>query len=241
MKRSTRRLCTIALAVAMAGVFACGGKSPTPSGPDSTSGSSAGGSGSGPGGGSGAGSNGGGSSGGGTSSPATGSLAINLTDSPFSDAKALLVTFSEVNVHRADGDSWQTMPFASGGGSRTCDLKKLQGQTDVLGVGSLPAGHYTQVRLVVSSANIYFDNASSGPACAPTIATPPGKSAPVDIPSGEVKLNHEFTITGSATTMLLDFDGDQSIKQTGSSNGNGKGNSNTKYMMTPVIRIVSVQ
>src|SRR5438067_11462216 len=109
-------------------------------------------------------------------------------------------------VHRADGAAWQTMPFASGVGTRTCDLKKLQGQTDVLGVGPLAADH-TQVRLVVSSANIYFDNASSGPACAPTIAAPAGKSAPVDVPSGEVKLNHEFTITASATTMLLDFDG----------------------------------
>jgi hypothetical protein len=170
-------------------------------------------------------------------------LAINITDSPFSDAKALLVTFSQVNVHRTDGDSWQSMPFASGGASRTCDLKKLQGRTDVLGVGSLPAGHYTQVRLVVSSAAIYFDNQSSGPACAPTIAAPSGKSASVDVPSGEVKLNHEFTIASSASTMLIDFDGDRSIKQTGSDNGNGngKGNSSPKYMMTPVIRVVSVQ
>jgi len=215
-----------------AGVLACGGASHSPSGPDSTSGGSGG-----------AGGNGasGGSNGGGSSSSVTGSLAINITDSPFSDAKALLVTFAEVNVHRSDGDSWQTMPFASGGASRTCDLKKLQGRTDVLGVGPLPAGHYTQIRLVVSSANIYFDNQSGGPACAPAIAAPSGKSAPVDVPSGEVKLNREFTIAGSATTMLLDFDGDQSIKQIGSSNGNGKGNSNTKYMMTPVIRIVSVQ
>jgi hypothetical protein len=131
------------------------------------------------------------------------------------------------------------MPFASGGGSRTCDLKKLQGHTDVLGVGPLAAGHYTQVRLVVSTANIYFDNPSSGPACAPAIAAPAGKSASVDVPSGEVKLNHQFTIASSASTMLIDFDGDRSIKQTGSGNGNGKGNS--KYMMTPVIRVVSVQ
>jgi hypothetical protein len=232
MDRSTLRFVRIALAVTTAGVLACGGGTPTPSGPDSTSGSSGAGSGSG---------SGGGSNGGGSTSPGTGSLAINITDSPFSDAKALLVTFSEVTVHRTDGDSWQTVPFASGGSSRTCDLKKLQGQTDVLGVGPLAAGHYTQIRLVVSRANIYFDNASSGPACAPTIAPPSGKDAPVDVPSGEVKLNHEFTITGSASTMLIDFDGDRSIKQTGSDNGNGKGNSNTKYMMTPVIRIVSVQ
>lgn len=177
---------------------------------------------------------------------ANGSLAIHLTDSPFSDAKALLVTFNAVSVHRADGDSWQTINFTSGG-QRTCDLKKLNGPVDVLGVGSLPAGKYTQVRLVVASANIYFDNPSAGSACASSIAPPAGASAPVDIPSGEVKLNHEFTLTTAASTMLLDFDGDQSIHQTGSGNGNGNGNgqgksgSNTKYMMSPVIRVVSVQ
>jgi hypothetical protein len=243
-----RRFIAVATPLLIAGVLACGGTT-NPTGASSTGGATTS-----PGNGSGGGSNGsgsngsgsngsgsnGGSSGGSSSSPATGSLAIRITDSPFTDAKALLVTFSEVNVHRSDVDSWQTVPFASGT-SRTCDLKKLQGPTDVLGVGSLPAGHYTQVRLVVSSANIYFDNPSSGPACAPSIAAPAGKSASVDVPSGEVKLNHEFTITSGATTMLLDFDGDQSVKQTGSDNGNGKGNSNTKYLMTPVIRIVSVQ
>ena len=177
-----------------------------------------------------------------------GSLAIHLTDSPFSDAKAMLVTFNGVSVHRADGDSWQTIPFVSGG-QRTCDLKKLNGPVDVLGVGSLPVGKYTQVRLLVASGNIYFDNPSVGSACAPSIAPPAGASAPVDIPSGEVKLNHEFTLTTAGSTMLLDFDGDQSVHQTGSGNsgGNGKGNgqgksgSNTKYMMSPVIRVVSVQ
>jgi len=227
MESWLRRFIALATTLVVGGVLACGGTT-NPTGPASTGGATTGGNS--------GGSNGGGSDGGATS-PVTGSLSIRITDSPFSDAKALLVTFSEVNVHRTDGDAWQTIPFVSGS-SRTCDLKKLQGPTDVLGVGSLPAGHYTQVRLVVTSASLYFDNASGGAACAPSIAAPAGKSAPVDVPSGEVKLNHEFAITGSATTMLLDFDGDQSVKQTG---GNGKGNANTKYMMTPVIRVVSVQ
>jgi hypothetical protein len=171
----------------------------------------------------------------------TGTLAIHITDSPFSEAKALLVTFSEVTVHRADPGEWRTLTFASGS-TRTCDLKKLNGATDVLGVGSLPAGKYTQVRLNVSSAAIYFDAPSAGPACAAVIAPPGGASASVEIPSGEVKLNNEFTVTASATTMLLDFDGDKSIHQTGSGNGNGNGNGkNGKYMMSPVIRVVSVQ
>ena len=184
----------------------------------------------------------GGNSSTGSNSSAMGTLAIHLTDSPFSDAKALLVTFSDVSVHRADPGEWRTLPFAAGS-SRTCDLKKLNGATDVLGVGSLPAGKYTQVRLNVSSVAIYFDAPSVGPACAPQIAPPAGLNVAVDVPSGEVKLNHEFTVTGSATTMLLDFDGDQSIHQTGSGNGNGNGNGNKngKFMMSPVIRVVSVQ
>jgi hypothetical protein len=174
----------------------------------------------------------------------TASLTVKLTDSPFSDAKALLVTFTDVSVHTADPGDWKTLPFTSGS-SRTCDLKKLQGPTDVLGVGPLPAGKYTQIRLNVSNAAIYFDNPSSGGPCAAQIAAPAGASAPVDIPSGEVKLNNEFTLGSAGTTIVLDFDGDQSVHATGGDNGNGNGNggghSNTKYMMSPVVRLVSIQ
>ena len=179
---------------------------------------------------------------GGTAGGTSSTVSIRLTDSPFSDAKALLVTFSDVSIHQADPGDWKTIPFASGA-SRTCDLKKLNGATDVLGVGALAAGKYTQIRLNVSSAALYFDSPSAGGPCAPVIAAPAGRSAPVDIPSGEVKLNNEFTVSKSATTITLDFDGDQSVRQTGSGNGNGNGNgnANTKYMMVPVIRVVSVQ
>ena len=174
----------------------------------------------------------------------TGTLSIHITDSPFSDAKAMLVTFSDVSVHSADPGDWKTLPFVSGS-SRTCDLKKLHGATDVLGVGPLKAGKYTQIRLNVTSAALYFENASATGPCAPVIAPPAGTSEPVVIPSGEVKLNNEFTLTSNGTKITLDFDGDQSVHQTGTGNGNGNGrggsNSNAKYMMVPVIRIVSVQ
>ena len=160
----------------------------------------------------------------------TSSLTVSLKDSPFSDARALLVTFSEVNVH-ASGGGWVTLPFAGGASSRTCDLKKLQAAQDILGVGALPAGHYTQLRMVVSNAAIYFDNASAGAPCAAAIAAPAGESADVDIPSGELKLNREFEIKGQAgTTILLDFDGDQSIHATG----------HGTFLMTPVVGIISV-
>jgi hypothetical protein len=167
-------------------------------------------------------------------SGAAGSLNLMIKDSPYSDAKALLVTFSEVTIHRSDTTDagWSKLPFAGGATSRTCDLKQLVNAEDVLGVGTLAEGHYQQIRLQVSSATLYFDNAAPTPACAATIAAPAGKSASVEIPSGQVKLNRGFDVTSTgATTILIDFDGDRSVNETG----------NGRFRMTPVIGIVSVK
>lgn len=165
-------------------------------------------------------------------SAATGTFNLVLKDSPFSDAKSVLVTFSEVTAHRDTESDFSKIPFAGSATARTCDLKKLQTAQDILGVGTLPAGRYTQVRVVVSSATIYFDNAAGGDPCAPTISAPSGRNAVLVIPSGEVKLNRQFEVpAGGATKMLLDFDGDKSIHETG----------NGRYMMRPVIHVESVQ
>lgn len=167
-----------------------------------------------------------------TGPSSTARLTVMLKDTPFSDAKSLLVTFSEVSVHRADGDEWVTVPFSGGATGRTCDLKKLTTAQDVLGTGPLSTGRYTMVRLTVASAALYFDNAAAGSACAPTIAAPAGRTSAVEIPSGVVRLNRTFEVaTDSTTTMLLDFDGDRSVRETGTG----------RYMMTPVITVVSVQ
>ena len=164
----------------------------------------------------------------------SGTLSLRITDSPFTDAKAVLVTFSEVTAHRTEA-SWSKVPFADAAAtSRTCDLKRLEGSAqDLLGSGPLTAGQYTMVRLVVQRATIYFDNPStSATPCATTITAPEGRSASVTIPSGEVKLNRGFTLAADGTTtILLDFDGDRSIHETG----------NGRFTMSPVIGIVSVQ
>ena len=55
---------------------------------------------------------------------------LRITDSPFSDARAVLVTFSEVTAHRSES-AWTTVPFAGGAASRTCDLQKLEGSVDI--------------------------------------------------------------------------------------------------------------
>jgi hypothetical protein len=165
-----------------------------------------------------------------------GTLNVRITDSPYSEAQALLVTFSDVSAHRAGTDTtdgeWIKLPFSSNATTRTCDLKKLVNAEDILGVGPLTAGSYTQLRITVSSAALYFDNTSSGSACDSSLPTPAGRSAAVSVSSGEVKLNRPFTVPeAGATTILVDFNGDRSVTQTGLGN----------YRMSPVIAIVSVQ
>jgi hypothetical protein len=162
-----------------------------------------------------------------------------ITDAPYDDASAVHVTFSEVKAHRAEDatDEWITVPFAGSPAAttRTCNLKKLEGPQDVLGVASLEEGTYTQLRLIVSSATIYFGGSPTGEAaCLTALASPTGTGVTnhaMEIPSGEVKLNRQFELMSNGTTTIeLDFDGTRSINQTG----------NGSYRMTPVIGIKTV-
>ena len=174
-----------------------------------------------------------------TEASRSGNLKLMITDAPFDEASALHVTFTELKAHREDGaGGWLTVPFAGSPAAtiRTCNLKKLDGPFDILGAASLDAGQYTQLRLVVDSATIFFGGTATGePACANALAAPSGSgvtSARLEIPSGEVKLIQPFALTTSGTTTIdLDFDGGQSVHQTG----------NGRYMMSPVIRILSVK
>jgi len=84
----------------------------------------------------------------GSSNPATpsdaatavsGTATVMLQDSPFTDAKAVLVTFSEVSIHKSGGD-FVTLPFVSGGNNRTCDLRKLVGAAAVPNRSHMKAG-----------------------------------------------------------------------------------------------------
>ncbi len=163
-------------------------------------------------------------------------LTVAITDSPFSDATALLVTFSEVSAHTSGG-GWVTVPFSGGATTRTCDLKRLVNSAqDVLGVGALAAGHYTDLRLTVSSAMLYFQTTTtSATPCAAsmTLSSTTETGTPVTVSSGQLQLNRQFDLTGATTPtqILLDFNGDASVVQTGAG----------AYRMTPVISVVSVQ
>jgi hypothetical protein len=153
-----------------------------------------------------------------------------IKDSPFQDAKALLITFNQVSVHKSDTPDGEWIKIGDGV-ERTCDLKHLESVNDLLATGPLGSGHYTQIRLQVSKAVVYFNEESGGPACQPTTTTN-ALHFDVTIPSGEVKLNRQFEITeGGTTTITVDFDGEKSVHLLPSGG----------YMMSPVISVVSVQ
>ena len=171
-------------------------------------------------------------------SGAPGTLRLLIKDTPYSEAAAMLVTFSEVTAHRSGEGGFSPLPFAADAGgvvptTRTCDLKQLVNTDDVLGVGTVPAGHYTQVRVVVSSAVLYSTATPAGTKCATTIPPPGPVIATLEIPNTEARLVRSFDIAAApaVTTMLIDFDGDRSVVAMG----------NGRVRMTPVIGVVSVQ
>ena len=164
----------------------------------------------------------------------SGTLNMRITDSPFSDAKAVLVKIKELSVHREDAP-WETVAFPNAATTWICDLKKLEGPIDVLGGAVLTAGHYTQIRFVVDTATIYWENASgAATACAADIPAPAGTFSSLEIPSGEVKLNRGFDLAADGTTTVtLDFDGDKSIQIHETGNG--------RYVMRPVVMVQNVK
>jgi hypothetical protein len=163
----------------------------------------------------------------------SGTLNMRITDSPYSDAKAVIVKIKELSVHREDAP-WETVAFPASATTWACDLKKLEGPIDVLGGSVVPAGHYTQIRLVVDAATIYSDPSGATTPCAGDIPAPTtGTSSPLEIPSGEVKLNRGFDVAADGTTTItLDFDGDKSIQIHETGNG--------RFVMRPVITVKSV-
>jgi len=160
----------------------------------------------------------------------SGNFRMMMKDAPYDDAKAVLVTFSSVEVHRAGGPPTR-LNFAGSSSTRTCDLKKLENAQDLIGTATLEAGQYAMVRFEVQSATVYFDNPSSGAACQPSIDPPAGRNEAAHVASGEMRINRNFDVQANGeTTMLVDFDGRQSL--TGSVLG--------RLVLTPVIVVVSV-
>src|SRR5512135_417952 len=95
-----------------------------------------------------------GCSSGSSTSAEPGTLAVSLTDAPASGFDAVNVTVSKVRVHQSASASendagWSDITLSP---ARKINLLNLSnGALDSLGQTSLPAGHYTQLRLVLSA------------------------------------------------------------------------------------------
>lgn len=160
-------------------------------------------------------------------SSASGTLRIALTDAPACGFDHVYVTVERVRVHQTssanDNDAgWSEIVLNP---AQRIDLLGLtNGVLAELGQTLLPAGQYTQVRLVLSP------NGGGIPANAvvPTGGTETALDTPSATQSG-LKLIHGFTVQpNTLTDLVLDFDACRSIVRKG----------NGGFNLKPVIAVI---
>jgi hypothetical protein len=168
---------------------------------------------------------------GGVPSGPPGTLIIRLRDEPFLDAQAVVVTFAELAVRRDGGADFQALPFVDGA-RRSCDLKQLlRGNSDLLVSATLPAGRYTQTRVRIAAATLYFANRAPAPPCSPTPPEIRGRQADARV-ADDALVGQDFEVaSGRVTTLTLDFDGERSFSEPAAG----------QYVLDPVIRASGVQ
>lgn len=166
--------------------------------------------------------------GGSGSNTATGSLNVAMTDNPACGFNHVWVTVKQVRVHisatAGDNDSgWQTITLTT---PLRVDLLSLtNGVLQQLGQIPLPAGHYQQIRLVLTSNNSIVPTTSTGADGAEVALTTPSATQ-----SG-YKVIGNFTVQpDTLTDLVLDFDACHSIVQKG----------NGSYSLKPVVTATPV-
>lgn len=151
--------------------------------------------------------------GGGSDTP-LGTLRVALTDAPSCGFDAVYVTVNGVRVHASQTaddttQGWQEITLPA---PRRIDLLSLQnGILEELGQRALPAGQYTQLRLVLQP--------NRGANVANSIVPTGGSEQPLDTPSAVqtgIKLIRPFTVpAGGLADLVLDFHVCKSIVQRG--------------------------
>ena len=147
----------------------------------------------------------------------TNRVSVLLTDAP-KDATCLLVEFGRVDLVPADGTGGGVVTVYDGEAVAIDVLELTNGEVEVLGVAPfVPDGDYGQVRLIVESATLFFDEA-----CDPD----KDEWAEVFVPSGAqtgLKINVEppLSLEGEEERyVLIDFDVERAIVGTPPGSGN---------------------
>ncbi len=154
----------------------------------------------------------------------SGTLGVSLTDTPACGFDAVNVTVTQVRVHQSSSATpmdagWTNITLSPARKINLLDLNN--GVLDSLGETPLPAGHYTQVRLVLA------DTSAGG--LANSVIPSGGAETSLTTPSAMqtgIKLITPFDVqAGMRTDLLLDFDACKSVVMNGSGH----------YMLTPVV------
>jgi len=173
--------------------------------------------------------------GGGGGSADSGSLRLALTDAPACGYDHVNVTVQKVRVHQsstaADGDAgWSEVVLAP---AKRVDLLTLSnGVLAELGQTALPAGHYTQLRLVLAG------NDAATPLANSVVLTGASRETALSTPSAQqsgLKMNVDLTVSANQMAdFVLDFNACKSVVSNGAS-----GNHILKPVVTVVPRMVS--
>lgn len=169
--------------------------------------------------------------GGGTDTARTGTMRLSLTDAPACGFDSAFVTVEKVRVHQsssaADGDTgWSEIALAT---PQRVDLLTLtNGSLLPLGQTELPAGRYTQMRLVLA------ENTPADPlanAITPTGGQPTALTTPSGPQSG-LKMNVDLEVpAGQVADFAIDFDACKSFVKAGNSG---------KYLIKPVLSVIPI-
>lgn len=163
-----------------------------------------------------------------TPGPAMGTLKASITDAPACGFDEVNITVSKVRVHQsaAAGDTdggWIDIAVPA---TQINLLNLTNGVMATLGTAALPAGKYTQIRLVLdaNTGNTMVNNVI------PTGGTKQNLDTPSAVQSG-IKLNGQFEVlAGQQADILIDFDACKSVL----TKGNGK------YALKPVVKMIPV-
>jgi len=169
--------------------------------------------------------------GGGGGTAATGTLSVALTDASCGgEFSAVNITVNRVRVHQSDSASegaagWSDIDINPP--HKINLLTLMNGVLEELGQTRLPAGHYTQVRLLLernTGANRF--NNSVVPTSGLNASTEVSLDTPSGVQSG-IKLIHQFTVDpNELEDLVLDFDACRSVVVRGDGT----------YGLKPVIR-----